>query len=141
MWLYNDVEFTEDMIGDNVGFVYLIENKVTGKKYIGKKHFHSVTTRKPKKGKVRKRKVKKQSNWKDYFGSNNELMKDVESIGKDSFRRTILHLCRTKGETSYLELREQIDRRVLESTDYYNDQIYVRIHRSHLKFTLDSKEV
>jgi len=114
------------MIGDNVGFVYVITNNTDGKMYIGKKQFHSKTKLPPLKGKKRKRIVIKESDWMSYYES-------VESQGCDAFKREILHLCTSKGEMSYLELIEQVERKVLLSDDYYNSIIQVRIHRSHVK--------
>ena len=133
MWLYNGKEFTSEMIGDNVGFVYVITNNTDGKMYVGKKQFQSKTKLPPLKGKKRKRIVIKESDWMSYYGSS-ELVKElVESQGCDAFKREILHLCTSKGEMSYLELIEQVERKVLLSDDYYNSIIQVRIHRSHVK--------
>ena len=133
MWLYNGKEFTSEMIGDNVGFVYVITNNADGKMYVGKKQFQSKTKLPPLKGKKRKRIVIKESDWMSYYGSS-ELVKElVESQGCDAFKREILHLCTSKGEMSYLELIEQVERKVLLSDDYYNNIIQVRIHGSHVK--------
>lgn len=132
MWLYQGKEFDESLIGDNVGFVYMIENIFTKRKYIGKKLFTSTRTKKIK-GKTRRRKVKKQSDWQTYWSSSNILKEDVKLLGEHNFTREILHLCKTKGTCSYLEIKEQILHGALESENFYNDQIYVRIHRSHLR--------
>ena len=132
MWLYQGKDFDESLIGDNVGFVYMIENIFTKKKYIGKKLFTSTRTKKVK-GKTRRRKVKKQSDWQTYWSSSNILKEDVKLLGEHNFTREILHLCKTKGTCSYLELKEQVLHGALESENFYNDQIYVRIHRSHLR--------
>ena len=87
------------------GFVYEIENLETGKKYIGKKFFWAMKTRQVKK---KKKRYKAESDWKDYYGSSEELKNDVEKYGLDSFKRTILHICKTKAECSYLELKEHL---------------------------------
>lgn len=133
MWLRNDVEFTSDMIGDYAGFVYIITDLTNNKKYVGKKLFESRRTLPPLKGKTRKRKVTKESDWMSYYGSSEELMLLVESNGADAFKREILHLCHSRGEMSYLEAKEQFDRGVLLSDDFYNGIINCKIHKSHVK--------
>ena len=132
MWLYQDKEFTEDQSEGYVGFVYLIENHVNGRKYVGKKLFSSVR-RKKVKGKTRRKKTVKQSDWLSYYGSNKELLEDVKKYGESNFRRTILHLCRSKGTCNYLETKEIILHGALESDQFYNDWVYVKVHRSHIK--------
>lgn len=128
-WLYKGSVFS-DREGW-VGFVYLITNDITGRKYIGKKNFTRIHKYKPK-GKKRARKTIKDSNWKDYFGSSKELQADVERLGKDKFSREILYLCEKKGDMSYLEAREQFDREVLLREDYYNGYIGCKINAKHL---------
>lgn len=130
MWIYQGNEVDEDLINGYTGFVYLITNLTNNRRYIGKKLFVSTRT---KVFKGKRKKVRKDSGWRDYYGSNAVLKQDVDCLGPDNFRREILHLCKSKGTANYLEMREQIDRRVLESDDWYNDQIYVRVHRSHIK--------
>ena len=139
MWYYNNEVFTSEMIGDYVGFVYCITNTLTNKKYIGKKTFKSRRTLPPLKGKTRKRKVIKESDWMTYYGSSEEVKALVEEQGADTFYREILHLCNTKGEMGYLELKEQVEREVLLSDDYHNGIIQVKIHRSHVQ-SLKEKE-
>lgn len=129
MWLYKGKEISV-ADEDYIGFVYLITNLINGKKYIGKKLFkHSKT--KVKKGK--KKKFLVESDWKTYYGSNFELLEDVHIQGEKSFRREILHFCKTKGTCSYLELKEQILHNSLEDPLYYNQQIRARIHSNHIK--------
>ena len=130
MWTYNDKEFTEDLIGDNYGFVYQITNLTNGRKYIGKKFFYSAKT---KQVKGKKKKVKVSSDWQTYYGSSAELSKDVLQLGHDKFNREILHLCLSKGDCGYLEAKEQFTKGALESDDYYNTWIMVRVRKSHLK--------
>jgi hypothetical protein len=129
-WNYNGTEFTEEMIGDNYGFVYLITNKLTGRKYIGKKFFYSSKT-KVLKGK--KKKVKVSSDWQTYYGSSAEVTKDVLQLGQENFNREIIYLCKSKGECGYLEAKEQFLKGALECDDYYNTWIMVRVRKSHIK--------
>ena len=136
-WLYqgNPVDLLPE---ECIGFVYLITNNTTGRKYIGKKlaKFSKTTykTVKLKNGKKKKKKIRSKidSDWRDYYGSNIELNKDVETLGKENFTREILYYCKSKAECSYIEAREQFTHRVLESTDYYNGHIQVRVHGSHI---------
>jgi hypothetical protein len=133
MWFYGDKEFTSDMIEDYVGFVYVITDLSNNKKYVGKKLFTSKRRLPPLKGKTRKRVVTKESDWQDYFGSSEEVKQLVEERGAEAFHREILHLCASKGEMSYLEAKEQFDREVLLSDEYYNGIINCKIHRTHVK--------
>jgi hypothetical protein len=124
---------------DCVGFVYLITNNTTGRKYIGKKlaKFSKTTykTVKLKNGNKKRKKIrgKIESDWQTYYGSNEQLNKDVAELGNQNFTREILYYCRSKAECSYIEAREQFSRRVLESDDWYNGHIQVRVHGSHIK--------
>lgn len=133
MWLYNGSEFTSEMIGDYTGFVYIITDLSNNKKYVGKKLFQSKRKLPPLKGKTRKRTKIIESDWMDYFGSSEEVKLMVEEKGVANFKREILHLCNTKGEMSYLEAKEQFDRNVLLSDEYYNGIINCKIHRTHVK--------
>lgn len=136
-WLYQNT-IIEELPEDCIGFVYLITNTISGRKYIGKKlaKFAKTTYKvvKLKNGTKKKKKIRSKvdSDWRDYYGSSDELTKDITSLGKDNFTREILFYCTSKAETSYIEAREQFTRRVLESKDYYNGQISVRVHGSHI---------
>jgi len=133
-WTYKGKTFDSDDIGDYVGFVYLIHDNKTGRKYVGKKLFHRKVTRPPLKGKKRKRIEYVESDWKTYYGSCKELQEEVKHEQDLSrFECEILHLCKTKGELSYLELKEQVDREVLLKDEYYNNIIQCRIHGKHLR--------
>ena len=130
IWQYNGKDFTEDLIGDNYGFVYLITNLTNGKKYIGKKFFYSAKT---KQVKGKRKKYKAPSDWQTYYGSSDSLTKDVIQLGHDNFKREIIHLCRSKGECGYFEAKEQFIKGALESDDYYNTWIMVRVRKSHIQ--------
>ena len=137
-WLYEQKSI-EHLPDDCVGFVYLITNTATGRKYIGKKlaKFSKTTYRvvKLKNGNKKRKKIRSkiESDWQLYYGSNIELNQDIERIGADNFTREILFYCNSKASCSYIEAREQFNHRVLESDDYYNGQIVCRIHGSHIK--------
>ena len=128
------MEFTSEMIDDNIGFVYMVTDSVTGMKYIGKKGFFSKVTKPPLKGKKRKRRSVKESDWKTYCGSSEAVKLIVEENGLDHFNREILHLCKSKGELSYVEMKEQVVRDVLLKPDeYLNGFVGGKIHRNHLR--------
>lgn len=135
IWQYQNKDFTEDLIGNNYGFVYQITNLTNGKKYIGKKFFYSAKT---KQVKGKKKRYKISSDWQTYYGSSDNLIKDVIELGQDNFKREILHLCRSKGECGYLEAKEQFINGALESDDYYNTWIMVRVRKSHIQGLLCS---
>jgi len=131
MWLYQNKEFTDDLIEKNIGYVYLITNLTSGRKYIGKKLFWFSKTR-TLKGKKKKEKVL--SDWKEYWSSSDDLKKDVADLGEHNFTREILHLCMNKGTMSYLEAKLQFQYEVLEKPDeWYNGIINCKIHRTHVK--------
>ena len=138
MWHYQGKEFTSDMIEEYVGFVYIITDQ-NEKSYVGKKLFQSTRRLPPLKGKTRKRKKVIESDWKTYFGSSDEVKALVEEHGADSFRREILHLCSSKGVMSYIEAKEQFDREVLLSDDYYNGIINCKIHKTHVRSLRDEE--
>lgn len=109
-------------------FIYRITNLITNKKYIGKKQFWSNQKRPPLKGKKRSRRVVKESDWRSYFGSSNQLKEDLEKYGKENFRREILELATCKWESSYLELMWQLKENALLREDYYNNIIHIRLN-------------
>jgi len=120
-------------IEDWEAFVYEITHIKTGKKYIGKKVFWSKRRLKPLKGYKRKRIVKTESDWKTYWGSSKKLQADVKKWGEDEFKREIIHLCKTRVDSSYIELWEQIDRDVLFDDKYYNEFIGVKLNSKWFK--------
>jgi hypothetical protein len=130
MWIFEGKEFIE-VPDEIIGFVYLITNTLMGKRYIGKKLF---TRSKTKQVKGKRKRIRVESDWKEYYGSNKTLLFDIASHGTEHFTREILFLCKSKGTCSYYEAKLQFQYGVLENpTDFYNDQIMCRIHRKHLK--------
>ena len=127
---YEEKPFEYDNIGDNYGFVYLIINKTNHKKYIGRKYFWQFRTPRGK-----KRKVKSESDWKNYYGSCPELKEDIDKLGRENFSRTILSLHKTKGKTNFGETSQLFKNDVLtESLDngdpaFYNGNILGRFYR------------
>jgi hypothetical protein len=137
-WTYQN-SIVEVLPEDCVGFVYIITNLTNGRKYIGKKlaKFSKTTykTVKLKNGTKKKKKIRSKidSDWQEYWGSSPNLQADIDTLGTDKFTREILFYCTSKAECSYIEAREQFSRRVLESDEYYNGHIQVRVHGSHIK--------
>ncbi len=128
-WIYKG-EIVED-ISNHIGFVYMITCLRTDRKYIGKKNFYFS---KSKQVKGKKKRYKVESDWKDYFGSNEELNHHVNIFGQDQFKREILRFCTSKGEMSYFEAKYQFQYDVLESDKFYNSWISCKIHKKHLSF-------
>jgi hypothetical protein len=115
-----------------VGFVYIITEKETGMKYVGKKFFHKKKTLPVTKTRKRRKHLRVESDWRDYHGSSVTVQTLLEEKGEDAFDREILQLCKTKGDCAYYETKEQFDREVLFRDDYYNGIINCRISRKHL---------
>lgn len=138
MWFYND-KVVDSLPDDCVGFVYLITNLTNNRKYVGKKlsKFSKTTYRvvKLKNGTKKRKKIRSKidSDWQTYYGSSVELLADMTQLGADKFKREILHYCNAKAVCSYMEAKEQFDRKVLESTDYYNGIISLKVHKNHIK--------
>jgi len=129
-WYFKGTPFLSENIDDNFGFVYLITNLQSGKKYIGRKYFWSF--RKPP---GKKRKVKQESDWQKYYGSCPELKEDIKLFGKGIFSREILSLHETKGTCNFEETKQLFLNNVLSealddgSPAYYNSNILGRYMR------------
>ena len=128
IWTFEG-KVVETLPADFIGFVYLITNITNNRKYIGKKLTQFKRSKKPLKGRTNKRRYTVESDWKDYYGSSDELTADVELLGKDKFKREIMFWCKSKSELSYIEAREQFTHKVLESKQWYNGHIRVRVHQ------------
>ena len=125
-WSYQG-KLVKELPKDCEAFVYLITNTTNGMMYVGKKLSKFKTTKKPLKGRKNKRRGTKESDWRTYWGSSEKLIADIEKLGGDIFTREILYYCPSRGVASYLEAKEQFERKVLEVDDYYNGIINVRI--------------
>ena len=129
MWTHKG-ELVDELPLDCEGFVYLITNLTNNKKYIGKKLARFKVTKPPLKGRKNKRRSTKESDWRTYWGSSDHLNADVKELGEEQFTREILHYCDSRGALSYLEAKEQFDREVLLTDEYYNGIINVRVGSS-----------
>lgn len=131
MWLFKDKEFNIEDRGTAIAFVYIITNLITNRQYIGKKLFFSHKYRQVNK---KRKKIKIESDWMEYWSSSEELKKDIAELGMDKFKREILRLCENKGTASYIEAKLQMQHEVLEHPDrWYNGIINLRVNRKHLK--------
>lgn len=136
-WTYQG-NIVEELPDDCVGFVYIITNTISNRKYIGKKLAKFSKTKyktvKLKNGTKKRKKIRSKvdSDWREYYGSNDKLIEDLAELGEDNFKREILFFCASKAECSYIEAREQFTNKVLESRDWYNGHIQVRVHGSHI---------
>ena len=134
MWYYKNEQF-DTTPEDYQGFVYLITELDTDKKYIGKKNFWKPKTLPITKTRKRRVRTRAESDWRSYFSSSSEVQQLVESKGEKNYKREILKLCKTKGEMSYFEAKLQFEHDVLLRNDYYNEFIGCKIHSKHLKTT------
>jgi len=129
-WFYEE-KVLENIPEKFIGFVYIIENLRTKRKYIGKKNFYFAKT---KQIKGKKKRYKVESDWKEYYGSNDKLNEDVNLLGKHNFSREIIRFCSSKGEMTYFEAKYQFENSVLESDDWYNSWIMCKVRKNHLTF-------
>ena len=129
-WTYEGSTFTSDDIDNFFGFVYRITNLQNGREYIGRKYFWKFRTPRGK-----KRKVKSESDWKNYYGSSEELKEEIQQLGRHNLSRVILSLHKTAGKTNFEETRQLFVNGVLtEQLDdgtprYYNSNILSRYFR------------
>jgi hypothetical protein len=125
-WTYQG-NVVDQIPEDKIGFVYIITNTTNNRKYIGKKLAQFKKSRPPLKGKKNRRRYTVESDWREYWGSSEQLNQDVQTLGQEKFTREILYWCKSKAELGYLEAKEQFARSVLESDEYYNGIINVRV--------------
>ena len=130
-WFYHNTaeQFNIDDTEGYFGFVYLITHNSTGRRYIGKKFFTKAGTRQIK---SKKKKIRKNSDWETYWGSNLVLQAEIKQNGEEQYTREILHLCKSRSECSYMETFEIFNRHALLSDSYYNSWVTCKIHKSHV---------
>lgn len=132
-WTYNGVIFNSEDIGAYYGFIYRITNLTNGYDYVGRKYFKTIKKRPPLKGKKNKRLETIETDWKDYWGSSSRLVADILALGKDQFKREIIHLCTSRGETNYMEAHYQFMEEVLLREDNYNGIIQIKLGKGSVK--------
>ena len=123
-WTFNGKPFNSEDIQKYVGFVYVITRKDDGRRYVGRKYFYTL---RKEKGKTKR--VRRESDWKNNYGSSRDLLADVQATEKNNFERVILSLHTTKGDVNYEEVKQQFLANVLEDTKYYNDNINGKWYR------------
>lgn len=129
-WLYKDKEVTEESIPEgSEGFVYKITHTPTGKYYIGKKSLWAKRTLPPLKGKKRKRRVIKESDWKKYHSSNDWIKTQVKEGNEDDFKREIIQFCPSKKSLTYYELRWQLYYDVLADDNSLNENLLGKFYK------------
>ena len=138
-WTYNGVPFESEDINEYYGFIYRITNTVNGHDYVGRKYFKTIKKRPPLKGKKNKRRETVETDWKDYWGSSARLVEDMTRLGKDKFTREIIHLCKSRGETNYMEAYYQFKEGVLLKENNYNGIIQIKLGKGSVKDLIINK--
>ena len=132
-WTYLGKTFESEDINNYYGFIYRITNTTNGHDYIGRKYFTTIKKRPPLKGKKNKRRETVETDWKDYWGSSARLVEDLTKLGKDKFTREIIHLCKSRGETNYMEAYYQFKEGVLLNENNYNGIIQIKLGKGSVK--------
>ena len=138
-WTYNDKIFDSGDIGEYYGFIYRITNLTNGYDYVGRKYFKTIKKRPPLKGKKNKRLETIETDWKDYWGSSSRLVADILELGKEQFKREIIHLCKSRGETNYMEAYYQFSEGVLLKENNYNGIIQIKLGKGSVKDLIINK--
>lgn len=125
-WTYNNEPVTQELLDDHWGFVYVIRNKVSGRRYVGKKFF---TKAGYKTVKGKRKKIRLASDWESYYGSNKVLLEDVEKLGADQFERYIIRLCKNKSECTYWETHFIFQFEALLSDRWYNEWVACKVSK------------
>ena len=129
-WTYNNESVSDEVIGDAYGFVYIIENLIDGRRYIGRKY---LTKAAYKTVKGKRKKIRKASDWETYWGSNKFLIEDVKTLGEVNFTRTIVRFCRNRSECSYWETHYIFALGALLSDAFYNEWVTCKISKKNIK--------
>ena len=133
-WLWEGNHIKDEEIPESaVGFIYMIEHIPTGKYYIGKKNLKAKRTLPPLKGKKRKRKVIKESDWKKYMSSNQWIKEEVSNGGEENFKKKILQFCYSAKALTYYELYWQFKYNVLADENSLNDNLLGKFFRKDLE--------
>jgi hypothetical protein len=132
-WTYLGKTFESEDINNYYGFIYRITNTTNGHDYIGRKYFTTIKKRPPLKGKKNKRRETVETDWKDYWGSSARLVEDMARLGKDKFTREIIHLCKSRGETNYMEAYYKFKEGVLLNENNYNGIIQIKLGKGSVK--------
>jgi hypothetical protein len=138
-WIYNGKSFESEDINEYYGFIYRITNTVNGFDYVGRKYFKTIKKRPPLKGKKNKRRETVETDWKEYWGSSARLVEDMARLGKDKFTREIIHLCKSRGETNYMEAYYQFKEGVLLKENNYNGIIQIKLGKGSVKDLIINK--
>ena len=127
-WQYQNKPLNENEIPvDAMGFIYMITQLSTGKKYIGKKLLTAAST---KTVKGVKKKIRKPSDWKEYWSSSPDLKALISQVGQQDFVREILVFAKSKGSIAYLEEMALYQCGALESDNWFNQNIRSKIYKS-----------
>ena len=132
-WTYLGKAFESEDINEYYGFIYRITNTVNGHDYVGRKYFTTIKKRPPLKGKKNKRRETVETDWKEYWGSSPRLQADIDALGREKFTREIIHLCKSRGETNYMEAYYQFKEDVLLRENNYNGIIQIRLGKNSVK--------
>ena len=80
-----------------------------------------------------KKKIRKDSGWKDYWSSSPKIKAWIEESGTSDFSREILQFVTSKGMLAYAEEYALYTMGVLESDDWLNDNIRSKVYRTWVK--------
>lgn len=123
MWLNEDLIKNDD---NAIGFIYKITNKITGDFYIGKKNLKCYRT-------IKGKKVIKESNWRNYWGSNKSFLSEIKVNGEENYKREIIMTCSKPQQLTYYEIEHIILSNWLKNDKSKNDNILGKFYRGKIK--------